>query len=244
VRRPEAFCRALELAGRLVAEQPRRIVTIGIRPTRPEVGYGYIETGERVRSEDAGAAYHVARFVEKPSLPVAESYVASGRHLWNASYFIWQSGWMLELFARFLPEVASELERIAAHVGTEQERAVIADAYRKMPKVAVDTGIMERASDILVIPVEMGWNDVGSWEALYDELGDADGGVVAFGPHVGLEDRSSLVYSTGRLVATMGLENVVVVVTEDAVLVCDKSRSQDLKKLMDRLRLAGREDVI
>jgi mannose-1-phosphate guanylyltransferase len=103
---------------------------------------------------------------------------------------------------------------------------------------------MEKARGLAVVPAEFGWNDVGSWEAIHEELRETADGVAAVGPHVGLDDRNTLVYSTGRLVATMGLEDVVVVVTDDAVLVCDKRRSQDLKKLMDRLRLAGREDVI
>lgn len=244
VRRPEAFSRALAYAGKLVAEQPERIVTIGIRPTHPETGFGYIEMGDLLGSAGAETAYRVAQFVEKPSLETAERYVASGRYLWNASYFIWSTRWMLALFDRFLPEVAATLGDIAAHLGTDRVGDVVARAYESMPRVAVDTGIMEKAPNLVVIPAEMGWNDVGSWDAIHAELQEAADGVAAVGPHVGLDDRNVLVYSTGRLVATMGLEDVVVVVTEDAVLVCDKNRSQDLKKLMDRLRLAGREDVI
>jgi mannose-1-phosphate guanylyltransferase len=244
VREPEAFARALRFAGSLVAEQPERIVTVGIRPTHPEVGFGYIEMGGLVRSDEGGAAYHAAQFVEKPDLPTAERYLAGGAHLWNASYFVWSTRSMLKLFDRLLPDVAAGLARITASLDTDWESEILSDAYRVMPKVAIDTGIMEKAPNILVIPVEMGWNDVGSWEAIYEELQAGDGGVAAVGPHVGLEDKNTLVYTTGRLVATLGLDNVVVVVTEDAVLVCEKSRSQDLKKLMDRVRLAGREDVV
>jgi mannose-1-phosphate guanylyltransferase len=244
VRRPEAFATALASAGSLVAADPERIVTIGIRPTRPETGYGYIEAGELLGAAGTEPAYRVVQFVEKPSLETAERYVASGRYLWNASYFIWSSRWMLGLFDRFLPDVAATLAEITAHLGTARVGEVVAEAYRKMPRVAVDTGIMEKAPNLVVIPVEMGWNDVGSWDAIHEELQETAGGVAAVGPHVGLDDRNTLVYSTGRLVATMGLDNIVVVVTDDAVLVCDRNRSQDLKKLMDGLRLAGREDVI
>jgi mannose-1-phosphate guanylyltransferase len=244
VRQPDAFCRALAFAERLVAEQPERIVTIGIRPVRPETGFGYIEMGEPVSESDAGTAYRVAQFVEKPSLETAERYVAAGNYLWNASYFVWSTRWMLSLFDRFLPDVAGALGSVAAHLGTARSADAVAEAYREMPRVAVDTGIMEKAPNMLVIPAEMGWNDVGSWEAIHEELRGSAAGVAAVGPHVGLDDQNVLVYSTDRLVATMGLDNIVIVVTGDAVLVCDKSRSQDLKKLMDRLRLAGREDVI
>jgi len=244
VRRPEVFARALAYAGGLVAEQPERIVTIGIRPTHPETGFGYIEMGEPLTGTGSETAYRVAQFVEKPSQETAADYVASGRYLWNASYFVWSTRWMLGLFDRYLPDVARRLGEIAAHLGTGRAAAVLGEAYLAMPRVAIDTGIMEKAPNLVVVPVEMGWNDVGSWEAIHEELRETADGVAAVGPHVGLDDRNTLVYSTGRLVATMGLEDLVVVVTDDAVLVCDKRRSQDLKKLMDRLRLAGREDVI
>jgi mannose-1-phosphate guanylyltransferase len=240
VQRPEAFAEALELAAAAVAERPTAVVTIGIRPTRADTGYGYIRLGDLVRAGEHGAIYAVDQFVEKPDPQRADEFVASGRYLWNASYFVWSTARMLALLDLHLPEVSEGLRRIGAALGTVAEEQALRAAYGSMPKVAIDTGVMERADEVLVVPAEMGWSDVGSWERLHEVLRSDANGVAACGPHVGLDDRDCLFFASGRLIATLGLEDVVVVETEDAVLVCHKSRSGDLKQLMDRLRQAGR----
>jgi mannose-1-phosphate guanylyltransferase len=240
VQRPEAFTQALELAAAAVAERPAAVATVGIRPTRADTGYGYIRIGERLRAEERGEIYQVEQFVEKPDAERAELFVASGRYLWNASYFVWSTARMLALVDRHLPDVAEGLRRIGRALGTPGEAEVLQAAYESMPKVAIDNGVMERADEVLVVPAEMGWSDVGSWDRLHEVLSTAPDGVVARGPHVGIDDRNCLFFTSGRLVATLGLEDVVVVETEDAVLVCHKSRSEDLKRLMDRLRQAGK----
>jgi mannose-1-phosphate guanylyltransferase len=240
IRRPDAFAQALQAAFAAVRERPSAVVTIGIRPTFPDTGYGYIRMGGLVRAGEAGSVYAVEEFVEKPESERAREFVADGRYLWNASYFIWSTSRMLALLDRHVPEVAAGLKRIDAALGTAGEEMALREAYTAMPKVAIDTGVMERADDVLVIPAEMEWSDVGSWERLHEVLSAGTGDVVAIGPHVGLDDRDCLFYSEGRLIATLGLEDVVVVETDDAILVSHKSRSQDLKKLMDRLRQAGR----
>jgi mannose-1-phosphate guanylyltransferase len=240
VQRPEAFAEALERAAAAVAERTTAVATIGIRPTRADTGYGYIRLGDLVRAEERGAIYHVEQFVEKPDAERAEQFVASGRYLWNASYFVWSTARMLALFDQHLPEVAEGLRRIRTALGTAAEEDAIRAAYQSMPKVAIDVGVMERADEVLVVPAEMGWSDVGSWERLHEVLSTDADGVAVHGLHVGLDDRDCLFFASGRLIATLGLEDVVVVETEDAVLVCHKSRSGDLKQLMDRLRQAGR----
>jgi mannose-1-phosphate guanylyltransferase len=244
VRRPEAFTRALALAFRAVRDRPSAVVTIGIRPTSPDPGYGYIRTGDLVRAEEGGAIYAVDRFVEKPDPARAREFLADGRYLWNASYFIWSTGRMLALMERFLPEVAAGLGRAREALGRPDETEALGAAYAALPKVSIDTGVMERAGDVLVVPAEMGWSDVGSWERLKEALPAGEDGVVALGKHVGLDDRDCFFYCGERLVATIGLKDVIVVETADAVLVCDRSRSQDLKKLMDRLRQAGCEKYL
>lgn len=244
VRRPEGFTRALALAFRAVGDRPTAVVAIGVRPTGPDPGYGYIRTGELVRAEEAGALYTVDQFVEKPDPARAREFLADGRYLWNASYFVWSTGRMLALFDRHLPEVAAQLGAARRALGTPGEAAALRAAYAAMPKVAIDRGIMEQADDLLVAPAEMEWGDVGSWNRLHEVLAAGEGGVVALGPHVGLDDRDCLFYSDGRLVATIGLKDLIVVATGDAVLVCDRNRSQDLKKLMDRLRQAGCDEYL
>lgn len=242
VQRPEAFEAAVRLAAAVVAREPEALVTIGIRPTRAETGFGYIELGERVEAPEWGGAVHrVRRFVEKPDRETAQRYVASGQYLWNASYFAGRSDRLLALYDRHLPEVGAALRRIEAAVGAPEEPAVVREEYRHLPKVSFDTGIVERAEAVWVVPAEMGWSDVGSFELLYDVLARQPGETVARGRHVGVGDTGCLILAGDRLVATLGLENVVVVDTGDAVLVCNKASSQDVKKLMDRLRAAGEE---
>jgi mannose-1-phosphate guanylyltransferase len=240
VRRPEAFEAAVRLAAGAVAAQPEALATIGIRPTRPEIGFGYIEVGEASGGPGAGV-YHVRRFVEKPDRVTAEQYLASGRFLWNASYFVAHSSRLLALYDRHLPEVGAALCRIGDALGTPAEKRVIEEVYGRLPKIAFDRGIVERAAEVCVVPAEMGWSDVGSWDLLYDLLAEQPGVTVSQGRHVGLDDQGCLVVAGDRLVATLGLQDVVVVDTGDALLVMNKARAQEVKQLMDRLRAAGED---
>jgi mannose-1-phosphate guanylyltransferase len=245
VQRPEAFEAAVRQAVEAVRAEPRALVTIGIQPTRPETGFGYIEVGEPLEGVgETGRVYRVARFVEKPDRETALAYLADGRHLWNASYFVCHSSRLLSLYREHLPEVAAGLQRIGAATGTPEEGDVLQEVYREMPKVAFDRGIVERADEVCVVPAEMGWSDVGSWELLYDLLAEQPGQTVSLGRHVGVGDTGCLVLAGDRLVATLGLEDVVIVDTGDALLVLNKARAQEVKQLMDGLRAAGQEPLL
>jgi mannose-1-phosphate guanylyltransferase len=245
VRRPEAFEAAVRRAAEVVSAEPGSLVTIGIRPTRPETGFGYIEVGDVLERIGPGApVYQVRRFVEKPDRETAEEYVATGRFLWNASYFVGSSERLLELYDQHLPEVGTALRRIAGAIGTPEEGSVVREAYRLLPKIAFDRGIVERAEAVRVVPAEMGWSDVGSWELLYDLLAEQPGETVSRGRHVGMDDSGCLVLAGDRLVATVGLKDVVVVDTGDALLVMNKARAQEVKELMDCLRAAGQEKLL
>jgi mannose-1-phosphate guanylyltransferase len=245
VQRPEAFEAAVRRAAEVVEAEPGSLVTIGIRPTRPETGFGYIELGDVLEGIGPGEAVHrVRQFVEKPDRKTAEEYVASGRFLWNASYFVGRSARLLELYDRHLPEVGAALRRIEAAVGAPEEESVVREAYGHLPKIAFDRGIVERAEVVRVVPAEMGWSDVGSWELLYDALAGQPGETVSRGCHVGMDDDGCLVLAGDRLVATLGLKDVVVVDTGDALLVMNKARAQEVKELMDCLRAAGQETLL
>lgn len=245
VRRPEVFEAAMRRAAEVVAAEPEALVTIGIQPTRPETGFGYIEVGDALEEMGPGGpVFQVRRFVEKPDLETAAQYVASGRFLWNASYFVGSSTRLLELYDRHLPEVGTALRRIGSVIGTSEEGAVVREAYRQLPKIAFDRGIVERAEAVRVVPAEMGWSDVGSWELLYDVLAGPPDETVSRGCHVGLDDSGCLIMAGDRLVATVGLKDVVVVDTGDALLVMNKARAQEVKQLMDALRAAGQEGLL
>jgi mannose-1-phosphate guanylyltransferase len=245
VQRPEAFEAAVRRAAEVVEAEPGSLVTIGIRPARPETGFGYIEVGDVLEAIGPGApVYRVRRFVEKPDRETAEQYVAGGRFLWNASYFVGSSARLLELYDRHLPEVGAALRQIEAAVGTPEEGTVVREAYRHLPKIAFDRGIVERAEAVRVVPAEMGWSDVGSWELLFDVLAEKPEETVSRGRHVGMDDSGCLVIAGDRLVATVGLKDVVVVDTGDALLVMNKARAQEVKELMDCLRAAGQEALL
>jgi len=217
------------------------IVTLGIRPTHASTGFGYIERGERV----GDGIYEVVRFTEKPQQDVARAYLAGGRHSWNSGMFIMKSATGLGEFARQHAAFATELNALMKQIG----HAGYADALREMwgraPKLSIDYAIMEGAEEMAVIPVDIGWSDIGSWTALFEALGhDASENAVQ-GEHVAVDTRRSLVRGeSGRLIATIGVEGLIVVDTPDALLICSLERAQDVKQIVDELKRRSRTDLV
>lgn len=233
------FARILSVAVE-TAESKDALVTVGITPTFPATGYGYIRYG----GSDACEARKVQEFKEKPDLETAAAYVASGDYAWNSGMFIWKASTILKNFERFLPNVYGDLLRIADSMRTPQEYDVINEVYPRIQSISIDYGIMERSDDVYVVPGEFGWNDVGSFDML-SVLHEADErGNVKVGDNVSIDSTNCITFSDGRLIATIGLDNVVVIETRDAVLVCDKSRVQDVKKVVDVLKESGRKELL
>ena len=230
----ELFRQALMAA--VVTARQGQIVTIGIVPAYPETGFGYIERGDLLHVAQGQGVYHVLRFTEKPPLGRAQEYVASGRFFWNTGYFTWTLGRILGEFRRALPEMYAQLEAVVSATGHDAEQA-----WGRIVYETIDVGIMERARDVAVIPCDLGWSDIGSWAALGDILPHdaANNAVLGEGQHIGLNTTNSVIYSAGRLVATIGLEEMIVVDTGDAVLVLPKSRVQDVSALVKELRARG-----
>lgn len=234
----KAFAEVLKTAI-CAAESTDKLVTVGITPTFPATGYGYIQYGESNQS-----AKTVLRFVEKPDEQTAKKYIASGDFVWNSGMFVWKASTILNKFAQLLPEVYARLEDIAAAFGKNEEKTLIDKIYPTIPSISVDYGIMEKCNDILVVPGEFGWNDVGSWDT-FNVLHKEDGeGNIAIGNALTIDTTNTTVYSGGKLVATVGVDNLVIVQTPDAVLVCAKDKAQDVKKIVDELKRQGREDLL
>jgi mannose-1-phosphate guanylyltransferase/mannose-6-phosphate isomerase len=216
------------------------LVTLGIRPTRPETGYGYIQRGARLeagQSRTGETPFCVLRFTEKPDRQRAEAYVKSGDYYWNSGIFIWRADRFLEETGRHLPGHHKGLLEISRLLETGQSDRLdrIAEIYGDLESISVDYGIMERSDRVAVIPAEMGWSDVGSWETVRELLPrDANGNVLQ-GDVMALDTRDCLIRSEDRLVATLGVEGLVVVDTTDALLVCDEARSQDVREIAERL---------
>lgn len=213
------------------------VVTIGIKPSGPETGYGYIETGNFFDAVDDQAVMRVKRFVEKPDLKKAKEYLAAGNFLWNSGMFIWSIKTVLSLYEKYLPEIYDRLMEIEKSIGTPQEKKIVDAEYKDMQRISVDYGIMEKLDDILVITGEFDWNDIGNWSAVRDiRKKDEDGNVIE-GRHVTVDTKNCLILGVeNKVVATIGIEDLIVVDTEEALLICHKDRVQDVKQIVDSLR--------
>lgn len=235
------FIRVLKAAESLARAEPDRVLLVGVRPTYPETGYGYIRLGDliaRVRRGRSGEdeVFSVRAFVEKPDLKTAKRFLASWEYLWNPTLIVAQAATLLGKYKKRLPAIYQGLMRIRAALGTRREQAVIEREYRAMRAVTVDYGILEKEQGMAVIPADFGWTDVGSWRAVYEILAERPRATVARGPHLALDSSGNLVMSaSGKLIATVGLKDTIIVETEDAVLVCPKNRAQDVKKLVEEL---------
>ncbi|WP_129724113.1 mannose-1-phosphate guanylyltransferase [Xylanivirga thermophila] len=217
------------------AYENKKIVTMGIVPTFPSTGYGYIKKGQRAEFESS-SIYHVDKFVEKPNEELAKTYMDSGEYLWNSGMFVFKISTMLDNFQKYLPEMYGEMMKIYDHMGAGDEDKYLKDVFPKLEKISIDFGIMEKADNVAVIPGDFGWSDVGTWDSLEDILEANEDGNVVHGDHVGIDTKNSVVYSEGQLIATIGLEDVVIVSTKDSILVCKKDRVQDIKDLVQKLQ--------
>ncbi|HEX9080109.1 MAG TPA: mannose-1-phosphate guanylyltransferase [Desulfuromonadaceae bacterium] len=217
------------------------LVTLGIMPSRPETGYGYIEADMELRGE---GPFPVRRFVEKPPLGEAVRYLDSGNFFWNSGMFIWRADAILSEIATHLPPLARRLAAIS-FTGDVWElsdlESQIEAVYRGVESVSIDYGVMEKSARVQVVPAEMGWSDVGSWSALPEVVApDASGTVcINAAAHVAIDSSDCLIYADKRVVATVGVHGLVVVSTPDALLVCDRERAQDVKRVVEELSRRG-----
>jgi len=234
----DAFRRVLKTAAE-AATEGERLVTIGIRPTGPETGYGYIEQGERIGTIGRDEVYRVRSIREKPPRDQAERFLAQGGFLWNSGMFVWKASAIIKAIERFLPELHRGLAEIAAALGTEREEEVVAGTYAAQKAVSIDYGVMEKADEVLVVPGAFDWSDLGSWDALWEVSEKDANGIAARGRCIGIDAADSLVYSPGKLVALVGVRDLLVVETGDALLICKRGRSQDVRGLVEEIERQG-----
>jgi mannose-1-phosphate guanylyltransferase len=219
------------------AEAAPVMVLIGVPPTEPSTAYGYIQRGERWRTVNGRVIYRARRFVEKPSLEVAQGYLASGDYYWNPGIFVWRAGVVLEAFARHAPEVFAGLAKIGGALAARRPLAkTLRKVYPSLPKIAVDYAILEKAEDVVVLPASFDWDDIGSWTAITrHSIKDAAGNVVR-GKAVIEQGSHNIVINDGHhFTAVLGVDNLIVVQTRDATLVCPRDKAQHLKNLLQRL---------
>jgi mannose-1-phosphate guanylyltransferase len=223
--------------GLLLLDRADGLVTLGIPPTGPETGYGYLLAGDAVPEHPA--ARRCQRFTEKPDRTTAERFVADGRYYWNSGIFLWPAATFLGAVARHLPEHWRCLSEIRPALGTAEEAPTLDRVFPRMPRVSVDVGIMEKADEVYMIPATFSWDDVGAWSALGRILPRDDCGNAVVGRHTGRDTRGCVVYGTTRPIGTIGLRDIVVVETPEGVLVCPKERAQEVKDLVRLMREDG-----
>lgn len=227
------------------AQEPGALVTIGITPTHPETGYGYVQfEGTGDAAQEMPQAYRVRTFAEKPDLATAERFLDSGDFLWNSGMFIWRADTILEAFQQHLPAAYEAFAPLQEQVNTSGEPTAVSEAFQNSPRISIDYGVMERAEQVYVVPGSFGWSDVGDWRAVYDisakdELGNAIRGNVI------MHDASRcLVEADDRLVVLIGIHDTVVVDTPDAVLVCNRESAQQVKNVVDYLHAHQLEEYV
>ena len=247
------FLKALE-KGIALAAAGENIVVLGIEPTRAETGYGYIETGDLAAGDES---LHVRRFTEKPNQHRAEDFVAAGNYFWNSGMFLWSARTLANAVREHLPETAPLLESIAATYGTPRFEETFRNLYPKCENISVDYAVLEprsakgeHLSNLYCLPAEFSWNDLGSWASLYEYQlesrlrGDGDGNVAESEGVLAIEAGNNYIYSPKKFVALVGVENLVIVDTEDALLIAHRDHSQDVGKIVKELSLSGRDELI
>ncbi len=213
------------------------LITMGITPSYPETGYGYIQKDKVIATELGKKIYKVKTFAEKPNIDIAKRFIQSGDFLWNSGMFIWTTESIMANFDEHQPDLIDGLHLIREAVDTPRMDEVIFDVYSRTKSISIDYGILEVASNVCVIEADFKWNDIGSWEAVYNiSQKDKNGNAVFAGDHLLLDAKNNYFYSSKKLITAIDVENLVVVETDDAILICRKDRSQRVKDLVDVLR--------
>lgn len=227
-----------------VAEEETNMATIGITPNYPETGYGYINFGEEKQNTKNHNVYKVERFVEKPNLEKAKEYLLSGKYLWNSGMFVWKASTILGQFEKLLPDTYAGLLKIEEALGTEDAESVLEIEFQKFQSESIDYGIMEKAQDIYTLPGNFGWDDVGSWLALERFNRTNDQGNVVNGNVISIDTKNSIIQGSDKLIATVGVDNLIVVDTADALLICKKENAQDIKRVLENLKICNRVEYL
>lgn len=232
---PEAFGRTVRQAAEIAAATDR-VMTLGVVPRWAETGYGYLELGEML--DPATGLRKVVRFTEKPEQETAKRFVASGNYYWNPGIFLFRGSTMLAHLERFEPEITSALEAI------ERRPESLEEIYPRLPAISIDYGVMEKLTDLATLPLDCGWSDLGSWAALEEVLGSDGDGNARHGDVLAVEASGNVLFADNGTVAVLGVDDLVVVRTADAVLVIPKERSQEVRRLVRRLLEEGRDDLL
>lgn len=223
------------------AQKGENLVTIGITPNYPETGYGYIKFHPE---QTLDHAYVVERFVEKPNVELAKEYISTNEYLWNSGMFIWKLSTILNNMQKYMPDTYAGLIRIRDNLHTPEENEILEKEFRKFASESIDCGILEKAEHIYILPGSFGWDDVGSWLAVERIRKSNELGNVVSGNIITIDTKNCIIEGTRKLIATVGMEDTIVVDTEDATLICNKNSTGDIKKVLENLKICNRNEYI
>lgn len=240
IKNENAFIEKLNLAEKILDKNPEKIILLGIKPTYPETGYGYIKIGECVEDN----LFKVEKFIEKPNIVTAKSFLDSGDYLWNPTLIMSKVSYFLNLFKKHLPDTYNYLMEIEKYIDTPLEEKMIMENFLHTTDISVDYGILEKEIDMLVMPADIGWSDIGHWRAIKDILSDGEENIIK-GKSINIDSYNNLIYSTSqKLIGTIGLKDMIIVETEDALLICPKDRAQEVKEIVSNIKEQGLENFL
>ena len=231
ITKPDEFSSVIHKAIQCASES-ESIVTIGVNPTFPSTGYGYIACDYATKSGDA---YAVLEFIEKPALAKAKEYLSQGGYFWNSGMFVFRSSVIIQSFKRFLPRIYNKLISCEAYLDTPEEDQRIRDIYPSLQNISIDYGIIERSSDVYVVPADIGWNDIGSWDSLGCIFPTDENGNIVRADNIAIDTKNCVIYSDHSLVASIGVENLIIVSCGNALLICPKDQDQRVREVVSQL---------
>lgn len=246
IQRKKEFQKLLMIAADL-AEKEDTLNIIEVKAKFPNVHLGYVKIGKILKTIQGVDVHEFEKFTEKPDLETAKKFLASYKYLWNTGLYVWRVGSILKKFKKHLPKTAKHLEAIEKSIGTAKEKLALQKEYPQCEKISIDFGLMEKVDpkEVRIIPGDLEWSDIGTFEAIYDELTIHANDNLVRADHIGIDTQSSLIYGPKKkLIATIGLKNLVIIDTEDALLICQKGRSQDVKKIVEELSKTGKTKVL
>ncbi len=222
--------------GLSLANEDKALLTIGLKPTRPETGYGYIQIDEDSQVDGYPDAFHVKTFAEKPNIETAQRFIRSGDFMWNSGMFLWRADVVLSEIKTFLPDLYMELSNLEPFIDTPEFSHHLVEIYSRMPNISIDYGVMEKAELVYVLKADLGWSDVGSWDEVATLAENDSEGNKLEGHVINVNSKNSFVKSKEKLIALVGVEDLIVVETEDSILICKKGESQNVKFVVDQLK--------
>lgn len=240
-------------AGEQIARDEHTLNIIEVKAKFPNVNLGYVKIGEMIKkieqdNHDPVEVYAFERFIEKPDLETAKKFLQSYKYLWNTGLYVWEVSTILRAYETHLPDTHARLMKIQAAYGEANQTQVLTQEYPECEKISIDYAIMEKVnpSEVRIIPADLGWSDIGTWQSLHDELSETSDDNITQGDVLAIDTLGSVLYNieSGKKVITIGLDNVAIINTPDAILICDKHRSQDVKKVVEALKNQGRDDLL